>query len=179
MSVLSSDALEERLGLLGLPCESVPTDHLSSAALALACFPMYMVANCHVWASGKQYDAPEVEWPGAEELLAALGNSTSLEPAHRELLDSLRFGAKPPDRVFYEFALETLALFLDRAAPEVANQTRLLIAQGIVEMAGAGIGTNFATVRCASAKRAYLQHIIVKLRLADTPTAIEALEQLD
>lgn len=39
----------ERLNKLGLQCKTVPTHKLSSATTALACFPMYMVANVATW----------------------------------------------------------------------------------------------------------------------------------
>ncbi len=177
MGLLATDLLEARLGLLGLTCESVPTDHLTSATTALACFPIYMIANAHVWISGKSYDAPEEELPSAKEFLADLEPACPLEPAHRELLNTLRFGAKAPDRVFYEYALETLDLFLRKTSPKVADQTRLLIAQGLIRMAEATAKTSASTARVGSAERAYLQHLIVNLRMSETPAALEILDQ--
>lgn len=178
MGLLATNLLDARLGLLGLACESVPTDRLISATTALACFPVYMMANAHVWISAELYNAPEEELPGARELLSDLEFASTLEPVHQKILDTLRIGAKAPDRVFYEYALETLALFLQQATPPIADQTRLLIARGLIRMAEATSKTRATTARVGSAERAYLQHLIVNLRMSETPDALEILDQL-
>ena len=58
-------SVAERLSLLGLACDEVPLDRLSSAIAALAAFPMYMVANVHAWAGHGHRRIPLIDIPSA------------------------------------------------------------------------------------------------------------------
>lgn len=141
--VASDDGLAARLAKLGLRCESdPPLDRLTSATAALACFPMYMVANVHAWTGDRQFRVPILDMPGSESIREAftIGKQEAqldLDPEHRRVLGTLMTASKPADRVIYEYALETLRRFLDVATPELALTTRAAVAQMIVAVARA------------------------------------------
>ena len=54
---------------------------------------------------------------------------------HRHLLGTLLSAPKPPDRVIYEYALETLAQFLAEAKPALADAILAGVARTIIAVA--------------------------------------------
>ena len=124
-----SAILLERFHKLGLTCDEIATDHISSSLAALACFPMYMVANVHAWTSDKQFRVPILDLPGSEHIREAfaIGNqekSFEMAKEHRRVLGTLLSHAKPSDLVIYEYALETLKDLLLEVTPQIAEQIR-------------------------------------------------------
>jgi hypothetical protein len=96
--------------MLGLRCEDVPLDRIDSPIAALACFPMYMVANVHGWTGDRQFKVPLLDLQGAEAFREALviGEEEArlgMKPEHRKVVDSMLSAVRPPDRVVYEYAL--------------------------------------------------------------------------
>src|SRR6516225_5379535 len=117
--VMSSNVSEivSRLQMLGLKCDNVPLDKVSSPIAALACFPMYMVANVHGWTSDRQFKIPLLDIQGLEAFREAfvIGEEEGrlqMTPEHRKVVDSMLSTARPPDRVVYEYALATLKQYL-------------------------------------------------------------------
>src|SRR2546426_7194744 len=110
---LTLSQVVERMGKLGLKCGDLPTDRLSSQLAALACFPMYMVANVHGWTSDRQFRVPLLDLPGSEHIREsfAIGQQEAafeMTKEHRRVIGSLLSHARAPDLVIYEYALETL-----------------------------------------------------------------------
>ena len=70
MNATQADVLE-RCRKLGLQCDAIPTDSMSSVVAALSCFPMYMVANVDAWTSDKQFRVPILDLPGSEHVREA------------------------------------------------------------------------------------------------------------
>lgn len=138
------DTTAQRLTRLGLVPEAVPvpTDRVTSAVSALACFPMYMVANVHAWSEESQFRVPLLDWPGSEAVREAyaLGQQEAkleVGEAHGKVLRGLLAHAKPSDRIIYEYALETLKLYLVEASAPVAEVLRAAVSRGIVAVAEA------------------------------------------
>src|SRR3954471_10737354 len=105
---LPADPLTVRLEKLGLDCDHISLDQVTSATAALACFPMYMVANIHLWTRDEQFRVPVVNLPAAEEVRESLEIARQqaqgdLSEPHRRVLAMMITAAKPPDRVIYEF----------------------------------------------------------------------------
>jgi hypothetical protein len=141
MSV-SESWLVDRCRKLGLACEDLPLDRLSSALAALACFPMYMVANEHHWTSDHKWHVPYLDLPGFEEIREGfvIGEEEAafeMSKAHRHVLGTLLTSAKPADVVIYDYALETLREFLAAATVPLAERIRTAVAHMIVAVAQA------------------------------------------
>src|SRR5262245_17916128 len=107
--VMSSTTTEvmSRLHMLGLKCDEVPLDRISSPIAALACFPMYMVANVHGWTADRQFQVPVLDIQGLEAFREAfvIGEEEArleITAEHRKVVDSMLTPARPPDRVIYE-----------------------------------------------------------------------------
>eukprot|EP00913_Durusdinium_trenchii_P035326 g33056.t1 len=177
--------LVERLNRLGLECDDVPTEDLSSATTALACFPMYMVANGHAWEKEKQWQIPLVDIPGFEAIREAFAigrqeRKLDITSEHRQLLGTMLGNAKPADRVIYEFALETLLQFFEVASPEVVEQIRVAVANTIVAVASAsGEGLLGTGEKINRHELAAIQHISSVLNLNESAAAKEVLESID
>lgn len=178
-------SLLQRMEWLGLTCDELPTDRLSSALTALAAFPMYMVANCPAWTSGKRRHVPGINAPGAAMIRESfvIGEEegrVEMERQHRHVLGTLLSVPKPSDRVIYEFALETLNLFLEAASPALADAVRTSIARTIVCVARAS-GEGFLGMGplVSMEERACISHIATTLHLAATPDAVSALDAID
>src|SRR5262249_26143656 len=121
MSSATSEVVS-RLQMLGLKCDDVPLDRVTSPLAALACFPMYMVANVHGWTAERQFKIPLVDIQGFEAFREAFvigeeEGKLGMTPEHRKVVDSMLTPARAPDRVVYEYALETLARYLAIAQP--------------------------------------------------------------
>jgi hypothetical protein len=182
-----SSALTEvvsRLQMLGLKCDEVPVDRVSSPVAALACFPMYMVANVHGWTADHQFKVPVLDLQGLEALREAfvIGEEEArleMTAEHRKVVDSMLKPVRPPDRVVYEYALETLKAYLTVAQPGVAERLRTVVARTIVDVArAAGKGLFGRGEKVSPHERECIAHITAELRLAEAPRAAEILGTL-
>jgi hypothetical protein len=173
--------LIERCHKLGLHCDEFPTDHLSSALAALACFPMYMVANVHGWTSDRRFHVPLLDLPGSEEIRDAfeIGSQEAafdMTKEHRHVLGSLLAHAKAADLVIYEYALDTLKGVLPRLSPALAEQVRAAIARMVVAVAEAsGKGFLGTGEKITPEERACIGQIDRELSLAASPRSAEIL----
>jgi hypothetical protein len=180
-----SDDLVTRLRKLGLACDAVPADRLTSATTALACFPLYMVANVHAWTSDRQMKVPLLDWPGFEAIresfvIGAEEGRVEMSREHRRVLGTLLTSAKPPDRVIYEYALESLRRFLATASPAVAEQVRVAVARMVVHIAEASGEGIFGTgEKVSPEERACIEQIDAALSLRSSPAAAEALRGIE
>jgi hypothetical protein len=182
----SPDSTAERLNRLGLVPDvlPVPTDRVTSAVAALACVPMYMVANVHAWSGEAQFRVPLLDWPGSEAVREAyaLGQQEArleVGDAHRKVLGDLLTHAKPSDRIIYEYALETLSRYLDSASAPVAEALRAAVARGIVAVAeAAGKGFLGTGRKVTDQERACIGEISRVLDLSASPEAASALATL-
>jgi hypothetical protein len=169
--------IAERLDLLGLGNEGVPLDRWTSAIAALACFPMYMVANVHAWTGIEQFKLPLVNIPGFEALRESveIGRQEALmplSPEHAAILDSMLMSPRAPDRVIYEFALTILKGFLTIADPAIAREVRTAVARMVVAVAKAsGEGLLGGGPKVSEQERKCIQHIAVTLMLSESPEA--------
>jgi hypothetical protein len=170
--------------MLGLKCDDVPVDQVTSPVAALACFPMYMVANVHGWTGDRQFKIPLIDIQGMEAFREAfvIGEEEgrlNLLPEHRKVVDSMLSPARAPDRIVYEYALETLKQYLAVAQPAVADKLRTFVARSIVDVArAAGKGFFGTGDKVSPQERECISHIAVELKLADAPKAAEILGTL-
>jgi hypothetical protein len=170
-----------RLKEVGLNCEDVPLDRVSSAIAALACFPMYMVANVHGWTSDRQFKIPFLDIQGSEAIREAFAigeeeASLGLAGEHLKVVDRLLSNT---DHVLYEHALETLKEYLALAQPAVVDKVRTLVARMVVHVAKASGKGIFGTgEKVSPQERECINQIAAELRLADTPKAAEILSSL-
>ena len=177
--------LVERLGMLGIACESVPTDRLCSATAALACFPMYMVANVHAWSSDRQFRVPVLDLPGMEQIREsfAIGSAEAkldLTSEHRAAIGKMLSAPKPADRIIYEYAIETLRELLAVSSPELAGVLRGLIARTVVAVARAsGKGLLGSGPKVSAQERECIDQIVLALALELDDAAAGSLAGLD
>jgi hypothetical protein len=170
--------------MLGLKCEDVALDQMSSAIAALACFPMYMVANVHGWTSDRQFKVPLLDISGFEALREAVvigeeEGRLDMTAEHRKVVDSMLTSVRPPDRVIYEYALQTLKDYLSIAHPAVVAKLRAAVARMIVDVAKASGKGIFGTgEKVSPQERECIAHIAAELRLVDTAEAAEILKNL-
>jgi hypothetical protein len=183
MSSATSEVVS-RLQMLGLKCEEIPLDQVGSPIAALACFPMYMVANLHGWTADRQFKVPLLDISGIEAFREAfvIGEEEArlkMSPEHQKVVDSMLTPARAPDRLIYEFALETLKKYLAIALPPVVEKLRTLVARMVVDVARASGKGIFGTgEKVSPEERECVNHIATELRLADTPKAAEILGKL-
>ena len=176
--------LQDRCRKLGLRCDDLPGDRISSALAALACFPMYMVANVHAWTSEGQFRVPLLDLPGSEHIRESfeIGKQEAafqLAPEHRRVLGALISHARPSDLVVYEYALETLKELLPLLSPAVADTVRAAIARMIVAVARASGEAYLGTgEKISPEERACIAQIDRELALSGSPRAAEALKGL-
>jgi hypothetical protein len=179
-----TSAIVSRLQMLGLKCDNVRADHIDSAIAALACFPMYMVANVHGWTSDRQFKVPLLNISGSEAVREAfvIGEEEArldIAPEHLKVVDSMLTTARAPDRVIYEYALETLKEYLAIAQSAVVDKLRTAVARMIVDVAkAAGKGIFGTGDKVSPEERACISHIATELRLGDTAKAAEILNKL-
>jgi hypothetical protein len=180
----TSPPLLERLEALGLKCDCISLDQVSSATAALACFPMYMVANAHLWAEDGPPRGRLLSLPGAEEILESFEigrqeSSWDISTEHRQVLAALLRSPKPSDRATYEYALETLKELLAVAGPQLAETLRNGVARMIVAVAHAsGEGLLGTGERISPEERACIRRIATELVLDKEEAAAWLLEQL-
>ena len=169
---LTLSQLAERGRKLGLRCDELPTDRISSPLAALACFPMYMVANVHGWTSDRQFRVPVLDLPGSEQIREAfqVGEQEAafeITKEDRRVLGTLLTQARPPDLVIYEYALETLKGLLPLLIPALADRIRAAIATMVVAAAEASGKGIFGTGEKISAEeRACIAQIERELSLS-------------
>ncbi len=184
MNSATSSEVIARLRMLGLECEELPMDRASSAIAALACFPMYMVANVHGWTSDRQPNVPVLDIPGSEAIREAFAigkeeSRVNLTDDHRKALDSMLTTARPADRVIYEYALETLKQYLSLAQPGVAAGLRVFVAQAVVDVAKASGKQTFGSGdKVSPEERECIAHIAAELQLSEASRAQEILSAL-
>jgi hypothetical protein len=183
--MVAEKTIAERLGMLGIHCDDVPADRLTSATTALACFPMYMVANVHAWTKETQWELPLLDIPGWEAIREAFAigrqeKSLHLAAEHRHALGAMLGKARPADRIIYEYALDTLAMFLAQAAPDVAEGIRTAVARTIIAVARASGEGLFGTGEKINRHEFELiKSIAERLDLAASPEAKKLLDEID
>ncbi len=168
----SSAQLIDRLGMLGFNASGVTLDSWSSPIAALACFPMYMVANVHAWTSDKQFKMPVFDIPGFEALRESVEigkqeGQLKIDEYDAKVVDSMLSAAKSADRVIYEYALESLKAFLVLAAPAFADEVRTTVTRMIVAVAKASGEGLFGTGDKVSREELLcIEHIAATLELS-------------
>jgi len=181
----TSVPLAHRLEMLGFPAREVPLDRWSSPIAALACFPMYMVANVHAWTSDQQFKIPVLNIPGFEAVREAIEigkqeGPLGIDAADARVVDSMLSTAKAADQVIYQYALETLSDFLSTASPGLVDQVRTFVAQSIVAIAKASGEGLFGTgPKVGPEERSCIEHIVSTLNLPATPAAAKIAYGLD
>lgn len=176
--------LRERFRKLGLTCDEIATDQISSPMAALACFPMYMVANVHAWTNDKQFRVPILDLPGSEHIREAFAigkqeRSFNLAKEHRRVLGTLLSHAKPSDLIIYEYALVTLKDLLLEVTPQTADQIRAAVARMIVVVAQAsGEGFLGTGPKISLEEKACITAIANTLSLQDTPASAGILKPI-
>jgi len=138
----NAPSLLDRLETLGLRCNHISLDQITSATAALACFPMYMVAHAHLWSDDESRRTPILKLPRAETIREAftIGRqeaSWDINSEHRQVLKALLDSSRPSDRATYEYALELLKDLVEAAGPELAESIRNGVARMIVAVAKA------------------------------------------
>ena len=168
---MTNDSLKERFKKLGLVCEDVPFDRLSSPLYTLSCIPMYMVANIHGWTEDEQFKVPVLDIQGSEAfreafIIGAELAEFEIEDEHMKVLDGLLTSARPADIIIYEYALETMRLFLEKATPSIAEKIRTNLARMILNVADAsGKGFLGTGKRITAQEQACIDNIMQSLDL--------------
>src|SRR3954453_8822550 len=114
---------------------------------------------------------PLLDWPGFEAIresfvIGAEEGRIEMSREHRRVLGTLLTSAKPPDRVIYEYAVETLRQFLATASPAVAEQVRTAVARMVVHIAEASGEGIFGTgEKVSPEERACIEQIDAALSL--------------
>jgi hypothetical protein len=179
-----SESLFDRLEKLGLQCDHISLDQLTSGTAALACFPMYMVANVHLWTNGSKTRLPVVNLPGPEVLREEIEINKQLAhwevaDEHRRVLGSLLSAAKPADRIVYDYALATLKQLIGEAGPALAETLRTGIARSVVAVAhAAGNGFLGNGKKVSAEERACIRQINDALGLDQTEAGRWLMEQV-
>src|SRR5262249_36376891 len=177
-------AVLERCHKLGLTGDELPTDKLSSTLAALACFPMYMVANVHAWTADRQWHIPVLDLPGFEEIRESfeIGRQEAvlhMDRAHRRVLGAMLSHARPSDLVIYEYALDTLAQALPLLAAPLADERRTAMGGmggAVAEASGKGfLGTG---TKISEYEKSCIEQIDRALGLSSVPAAAKILEAI-
>jgi hypothetical protein len=143
-----------------------------------------MVANVHGWTSDRQFKVPLLDIQGLEAFREAfvIGEEEArleMTREHRKVVDSMLTPVRPPDRVIYEYALETLKQYLAIAQPSVGERVRSLVARMVVDVAKASGKGIFGTgEKVSPQERECITHIAAELRLADAAKAADILNNL-
>lgn len=127
---------------LGLVCDDIPLDAMSSVLSALSCFPMYMVANVDGWENAgnthaRSFNILSVEQIRESFVIGLQEGDMPMNKQHRSLLGQLVSGGRPFDVIVYEFAIETLRLLLPELVGDLPNRVRYFIAKSVVAVANA------------------------------------------
>jgi len=154
------------------------------ATTALACFPMYMVANVATWSDDSDRHLKLSNLFNAASLRDAYAigeQETRLEinAQHAAILHHLLTDARPPLLVVYEYGLETLRIFLSVANPDLVELVKMAVARMIVAVAKAsGEGWFGAGGEPTDDQRKCIRLISEQLGLRHSPTASVVLEEL-
>ncbi len=179
-----SGSLFDRLEKLGLKCDHISLGEVTSATAALACFPMYMVANVHHWTDARKARLPMINLPGPDALreeieIGKQQASWEIAEEHRRVLGTLLSSAKPSDRVIYDYALATLKQLLVEAGPALAETLRTGIARMIVAVAhAAGDGVLGAGEKVSPEERTCIREINAELGLDQTEAGAWLMQHL-
>jgi hypothetical protein len=180
----SPEQVTGRLEKLGLKTDDLPLDRLCSGIAALCCFPMYMVANVHAWTSERQFHVPLFDLPGSEKMresfvIGEQEGAFEISKPHSRILSSMIATARPPDRVIYEYALDTLSEFLELASPQLGESIRTAVARMVVAVAEAsGKGLLGSGAKVSPEERECIDQIAEALDLKQSGEAARALESL-
>lgn len=180
----ASDAIVERVRKLGFECDELPTQQLSSVSKALACIPMFMVANVHGWTEDRQFEIRRLGIAGSEATREAhaIGREESalgVDKRERRVLGTFLRRALPADLIIYEYALQTLADFLAEADAEVADELRVIVARTTIVVAqAAGKGILGSGEKITAYEADCINQIATALQLDETPRAQKYLDVL-
>jgi hypothetical protein len=181
----ASEQVVARIRKLGFACDEVSTDVLQSATAALSCVPMYMVSNVHGWTEDKQFKIPFLNVEGSESFREAfvIGQEEAaldIDKPHRKVLTGFLRADHAADLIIYEYALDTLRMFLAEAGPSVASQVRVAVARMIVNVAKAsGKGIGGSGEKVSAEERECITQITDTLGLRAAPEAKTTLAELD
>lgn len=181
----NTPSLLGRLETLGLRCDHISLDEVTSATAALACFPMYMIANSHLWSESGPARPSILNLPGPESIREsfAIGQQEAtwdISADHRQVLKALLDAPKPSDRATYEYALETLKELLAVAGPQLAETIRNGVARMIVAVAKASGEGILGTGELVSPdEHACIQRIDTALQLTQAEAAAWLLDKLE
>jgi len=180
----TKNEIVDRCRKLGLQCDDMPTDSMSSVLAALSCFPMYMVANVDAWTSDEQWRLPILDFPGSEHIREAYAigkqeGQLKIDKSHRSVLASLVSHAKPADLIIYEYALETLGIVLPTLEPTLADNVRTAIARMTIGVANAsGDGLLGTGPKVSPHEKACIEQISDALSLSQAESAASILADL-
>ena len=182
---MAASELVSRLNKLGFRCEEVPLDRLVSATAALACMPMYAVANSHGWTSESHFKLPLLDVEGFEGIREswAIGREEAgfeLNKEDRRVLGLFLKNPRPSDSIVYDYAFALLADFLDLASAKLASELRVAVARSCVNVAkAAGKGIFGTGEKVSEGERASILVIADVLDLGSNADAAAILETLD
>jgi hypothetical protein len=143
---------------------------------------MYMVANVHAWTPAKQWRLSLIDLPGSEAIREAFAigleeRQLDLHEEHRSVLSTLMAAPKASDLIIYEYALETIRIFLTEAEKGLAAQVRAAVAHMIVSVAEAsGQGFLGRGSKTSPEERACVDHIASVLSLRESRGATKILD---
>jgi hypothetical protein len=180
----ASEAIVERVRKLGFECDQLPTQQLSSVSKALACIPMYMVANVHGWTEDRQFEIRRLGIAGSEATREAhtIGKEERklrIDKPERKVLGTFLRRTRPADLIIYEFAVQTLADFLAEASAEVAEELRVIVARTTIRVArAAGKGILGTGEKITAYEADCINQIATALQLDESPRAQDHLDAL-
>jgi hypothetical protein len=146
---------------------------------------MYMVANTPAWMGNEQRRTKISRLLGIDSLREAfaIGKEEAkfdISSEHGQTLHQLLIAAKPTDEIVYEYALETLAMFLEDTTDDLTETIKMLVARGLVAVATAsGEGWFGGGDELSSSQRNCIRQIVFVLKLNDSPSASTILEELE
>lgn len=184
-ATVSINTIHERLRKLGLPTDDLPRDRMCSATSALCCLPMYMVANTPAWMENEQRRTKISRLLGIDALREsfAIGQEEArfdISSEHGRTLHQLLIAARQTDVIVYEYALKTLAMFLEDAADDLIETIKMLVARGMVAVATAAGESSFgAGEEPSPSQRDCIRQVVFVLKLNDSPSASATLDELD
>lgn len=171
---------------LGFECnEEIRNDTLQSPMLAVSSMPMYYVAA--VLEFKEDSDLPESllnDIFGVNRLREAFAANQVTQDMHlcyanESQLRALLVDRRKVDVIIYEFAVETIKMYLQVATPEIAAVVRNVVARGMVEVATASGNGWFGSGAEATAEQLdIISQIRDELQLDKSEVAKRFLDQL-
>ena len=157
------EQIRQRIIKLGFECPApLRADSLQSPILALACMPMYYVAVIlEIQEDDEMPESVKNDMFGVHNLrelsaISELVTDLHLEAPDQRQLRSMLTNRRPVDAIIYDYAIETLNLFLDFADPKTAKSLRNVIARTMVSVAHASGKGWFGTGAQATPKQVEL-----------------------